>query len=118
MKNKYLMNAPFRMLPEQAEKLRYTQLKGHFFLQQIHLRRVFQKKQSRTIEELEFERKFKEFINIPLLNSLFIGTHQVDFYIPCLGTYIEIDGGIHYRERVMKTDAYKMKSLGSLLNKG
>lgn len=114
MKNKVSMNASFRMSPEQAEKLSITQLKGHFFLQQIQLRRAFQKKQARTIEELEFERKFKTFINIPILNSLFIGPHQVDFYLPSLGTYIEIDGGIHYKERVMKMDEYKMKSLGLL----
>ncbi|HLT23050.1 MAG TPA: hypothetical protein VKZ84_06395 [Bacteriovoracaceae bacterium] len=65
----------------------------------------------RTGPERLFEVKFKEHFGWKPIPSFWIGRHQVDYFIPRLGAYVEIDGGIHYNEGKMKKDAYKLKVL-------
>ncbi len=69
------------------------------------------KESVRTQSEINFELKFRKHFSFEIYPSFWIGNHQVDFLIPRLNAYVEVDGGVHHNEGKMKKDAFKLDSL-------
>jgi very-short-patch-repair endonuclease len=65
----------------------------------------------RTHEEMEFLEKYKLHFKWKIYPGLFIGPHQVDFFIPQLNTTIEIGGGIYFDQRKVRLEAQKLEAI-------
>lgn len=51
---------------------------------------------------------------LEVLQSVWIGNHCLDIFIPGLGFAIEVDGSVHDKEHKMRKDSLRDKNLGSI----
>jgi very-short-patch-repair endonuclease len=68
----------------------------------------------RTSSEHIFEKKFRDSTKSDIFVSPLFGSTTVDFYIPSIGSVIEVDGSFHDREDKMIIDEEKMHLASTL----
>lgn len=69
---------------------------------------------SPTRFEKQLVEDLKALTKLDVLQSVWIGNHCIDIFIPGLGYAIEVDGSVHDKEHKMRKDSLRDKNLGSI----
>ncbi len=99
------------------KKLASTELKdlwGDYQKRVRVLEARFPNDNNRTLAEREFARKLKLYTGLRFYPGFWLGSFQVDVFIPSLNALIEINGGIHNTEGKMFSDGVKFRKLCKL----